>query len=98
MVQHLRIALLVLFLGASAIVVWNLLAETDRISQSNVPGVDPGNPLAQYGIESNEHQAYVAAKIRNARYLAVQIESGSVTVANLLWVLIPDITRERPVA
>ena len=96
MVQHLRIALIVLFLGASAIVVSQVLEQQDRISQSNVPGVDPGNPLAQYGIESAEHQAYVSARIRNVRYRAVEMETGIITATIVLWVLIPVFTHRLP--
>ena len=89
MVHQLRIALIVLFLGATAIVGWNLLAAQDRIYQSNVPGIDPSNPLAQFGIESDEHRAYMDAKIRNARWSALEMESGVITVILVLWVVMP---------
>jgi hypothetical protein len=89
MVHQLRIALIVLFLGATAIVGWNLLEAQDRIYQSNVPGIDPSNPLAQFGIESDEHRAYMDAKIRNARWHALELESGVITVILVLWVVMP---------
>lgn len=89
MVHQLRIALMVLFLGATAIVGWNLLEAQDRIYQSNVPGIDPSNPLAQYGIESDEHRAYMEAKIRNARWHALSTETGVVTLTLVLWVVMP---------
>ncbi len=95
MVQNLRTALIDLFLGFSAIVAWNLLSEQDRLSQSNIPGVDPGNPLAQYGIESAEHQAYVSAKIRYTRYKALELETGVITLTVVLWVLLPILGGEK---
>ncbi len=93
MVHQLRLALLVLFLGATAIVGWNLLEAQDRIFQSNVPGIDPSNPLAQYGIESDEHRAYVAAKVRDVRWNALQVETGIVTVALVLWLAMPVMSK-----
>lgn len=89
MVHQLRLAILVLFLGATAIVGWNLLEAQDRINQSNVPGIDPSNPLAQYGIESDEHHAYVQAKLRNARWHALEIETGVITIALVIWLALP---------
>lgn len=89
MVHQLRIALIVLFLGATAIVGWNLLEAQDRIYQSNVPGIDPSNPLAQFGIESDEHRAYMDAKIRNARWHALEMETGVITGTLMLWVVMP---------
>jgi len=94
MVHQLRMAVLVLFLGLTAMVVWNYVAQADRVSQSNVPGIDPGNPLAQYGIESDEHKAYVSAKMRNLQYEIVEIETGVVTGAVVLWILLPIFSRE----
>ena len=94
MAHQLRIALLALFLGATALVGWNYVAQRDRVYQSNVPGIDPGNPLAEYGIESAEHKAYVNAKIRNLRYQALELETGVVTVAVVLWLLLPAFTHE----
>ncbi|HVA28513.1 MAG TPA: hypothetical protein VNF68_10055 [Candidatus Baltobacteraceae bacterium] len=93
MVHQLRLALLVLFLGATAIVGWNLLEAQDRIFQSNVPGIDPSNPLAQYGIESDEHRAYVAAKVRDVRWNALQLETGIVTVALVIWLAMPVMSK-----
>jgi len=93
MVHQLRLALLVLFLGATAIVGWSLLEAQDRIYQSNVPGIDPSNPLAQYGIESDEHRAYVDAKLRNARWHAVEVETGIVTISLFLWLTMPVFSR-----
>jgi len=93
MVHQLRLALLVLFIGASAIVGWNLLAAQDRIYQSNVPGIDPSNPLAQFGIESEEHHAYVDAQLRNARWRALELETGVITVCLGIWVLMPIFSR-----
>ena len=95
MVHQLRIALLVLFLGATAIVAWNLMEQEDRIHQSNVPGIDPGNPLAEYGIESAEHKAYVDAKLRNVRWRALEVETGIFTGALVLWLIIPVFNRGR---
>jgi len=92
MVHQLRLALLVLFLGTTSIVAWSLLEAQDRIYQSNVPGIDPSNPLAQYGIESDEHHAYVDAKLRNARWHALELETGIVTVALVLWLALPTIS------
>jgi hypothetical protein len=89
LIHQLRIALIVIFLGASAVVGWGLLAEQDRIFQSNVPGIDPSNPLAQFGIESAEHRAYVDAKVRNARWRALEIETAIITVALGLWIVLP---------
>jgi hypothetical protein len=89
MVHQLRLALLVLFLGATAIVGWQLLEAQDRIFQSNVPGIDPSNPLAQYGIESDEHHAYVAAKVRDARWHATEVETGVITICLVIWVTMP---------
>jgi len=89
MVHQLRIALIVLFLGATAIVAWNLFEAQDRIYQSNVPGIDPSNPLAQYGLESEEHKAYVDAKLRNARWHALEVETGVITVFAVLWLVMP---------
>lgn len=94
MAHQLRIALLALFLGATALVGWNYVAQRDRVYQSNVPGIDPGNPLAEYGIESAEHKAYVNAKIRNLRYQAIELETGVITVAVVLWLLLPAFTHE----
>lgn len=94
MVHQLRIALVVLFLGASAIVGWNLLEQQDRIHQSNIPGIDPGNPLAEYGIESAEHKAYVDAKLRNARWQAIEVETAIVTGTIVLWLVLPIFSRE----
>ncbi|MBV8246338.1 MAG: hypothetical protein JOZ38_10485 [Candidatus Eremiobacteraeota bacterium] len=91
MVQQLRIALVVLFLGASAIVGWNLMEQIGRIHSSNVPGVDPSNPLAEFGIESAEHQAYVAAKVHTVQIEAAEMETGILTVAIVLWILTPVI-------
>ena len=73
---------------------WNYVAQRDRAFQSNVPGIDPGNPLAQFGIESAEHKAYVAAKLRNIAYEAVMWETGIVTVTIFLWLLLPAIACE----
>ena len=95
MVRNLRLALLVLFLGASAIVGWNYIEQEDRAHQSNVPGVDPNNPLAQFGVESAEHQAYVDARVRNARYRAVEAETGIITIVVVLWLLAPLAERNR---
>ena len=89
MVHQLRLALLVLFIGATAIVGWQLLEAQDRIYQSNVPGIDPSNPLAEYGIESEEHHAYVAARVRDVRWHALEVETGVITVALGIWVLMP---------
>ena len=91
MVQQLRIALVVLFLGASAIVGWNLVEQIGRIHSSNVPGVDPSNPLAEFGIESAEHQAYVASKARIAQIQAAEMETGILTIAIVIWILAPVI-------
>jgi hypothetical protein len=93
MVHQLRLALLVLFLGATAIVGWNLLEAQDRIYQSNVPGIDPSNPLAEYGIESEEHHAYVEARLRNARWHALEVETGVITVALVVWIAMPTFSR-----
>jgi hypothetical protein len=92
--HQLRVALLALFIGATAMVGWNYVAQRDRAVQSNVPGIDPGNPLAEYGIESAEHKAYVDARIRNVRYEAVMLETGVITVTVFLWLLLPVVTRE----
>jgi hypothetical protein len=89
MVHQLRIALIVFFLGASAVIGWNLLDAQDRIYQSNVPGIDPANPLAQYGIESEEHHAYVDAKLRNVRWRALEVETGLATICVVLWIVLP---------
>ena len=94
MAQQLRVALLALFLGATAMVGFNYVAQRDRVNQSNVPGIDPGNPLAQFGIESAEHKAYVAARIRNVQYQAVMLETGVLTVAIFLWLLMPIFAHE----
>jgi hypothetical protein len=94
--HQLRIALLALFIGTTAMVGWNYVAQRDRVFQSNVPGIDPGNPLAEFGIESAEHKAYVAAKIRNLQYQAIMIETGIVTVTIFLWLLLPAVTHEIP--
>ncbi|HEY1975685.1 MAG TPA: hypothetical protein VGG89_04010 [Candidatus Baltobacteraceae bacterium] len=94
MTQQLRVALLALFLGATALVGFNYVAQRDRVNQSNVPGIDPGNPLAQFGIESAEHKAYVAARIRNVEYQTVMLETGVLTVMVFLWLLMPVFTRE----
>lgn len=94
MVHQLRIALVVLFLGVSAMIGWNYIAEVDRANQSNVPGIDPGNPLAQYGIESDEHKAYVAAKVRNVVYYTILMETGAVTVTVVLWIVMPIFSRD----
>ena len=96
MAHQLRIALLALFLGATAMVGWNFIAQRDRIYQSNVPGIDPGNPLAEFGIESAEHKAYVSAKVRNLEYQTVMIETGVLTVTIFLWLLLPAFTHELP--
>jgi len=95
--QQLRIALLALFIGATAMVGWNYIAQRDRVNQSNVPGIDPGNPLAEFGIESAEHKAYVAAKIRNLQYESVMVETGIVTITVFLWLLLPVFTHETAV-
>lgn len=92
MVHQLRIALIVLFLGATAIVGWNLLEAQDRVYQSNVPGIDPSNPLAQYGLESQEHRAYVDAKLRNVRWHALEVETGIVTLFVVLWLVMPTMS------
>ncbi|HTX58725.1 MAG TPA: hypothetical protein VMH02_03535 [Verrucomicrobiae bacterium] len=89
-----RIALVVLFVGVSAMVAWDYVAQLDRAYQSNVPGIDPGNPLAQYGIESDEHKAYVAAKVRNIRYGAVLLETGVITGTIVLWLVMPIFSRD----
>ena len=89
MVHQLRLALLVLFLGATAIVGWNLLEAQDKIYQSNVPGIDPSNPLAQFGIESDEHKAYMAARVRDTRWNALKSETAIFSVALGIWVLMP---------
>ncbi|MBV8490912.1 MAG: hypothetical protein JO199_10330 [Candidatus Eremiobacteraeota bacterium] len=94
MAHQLRIALLALFLGATAMVGWNFIAQRDRVYQSNVPGIDPGNPLAEFGIESAEHKAYVNAKIRNIEYQALQLETGVITITAFLWLLLPIFTHE----
>ena len=73
---------------------WNYIAQRDKVYQSNVPGIDPGNPLAQYGIESAEHKAYVLAKIRNLQYQSIMVETGVITVTVFLWLLLPVITHE----
>jgi hypothetical protein len=73
---------------------WNYVAQRDRVNQSNVPGIDPGNPLAEFGIESAEHKAYVAARIRNVQYQAIMLETGTITVTVFLWLLFPVFTRE----
>ena len=94
MAHQLRVALLVLFIGTTAMVGWNYIAQRDRVNQSNVPGIDPGNPLAEFGIESAEHKAYVAARIRNVQYQAVMLETATLTVTIFLWMLLPVFTRE----
>lgn len=96
MAHQLRVALLALFIGATAMVGFNYVAQRDRVNQSNVPGIDPGNPLAEFGIESAEHKAYVAARIRNVRYEAVMLETGVVTITAFLWLLLPALTHEVP--
>lgn len=93
MVHQLRIALIVLFLGATAIVGWGLLEAQDRIYQSNVPGIDPSNPLAQYGIESDEHRAYMDAKVRDSRWHALELETGVITITLVLWVVMPILSK-----
>ncbi len=94
MVHQLRVALIVLFLGFSGMIGFHLIAQQDRIYQSNVPGIDPENPLAQYGIESDEHKAYVAAKIRNVRFGAAEMEIGLITAALALWIVLPVFSRD----
>jgi len=89
MVHQLRLALLVLFLGATALNGWNLLEAQDKIYQSNVPGIDPNNPLAEYGIESEEHKAYVNARLRNVRWNALETETAIITIALGIWVMMP---------
>jgi lipopolysaccharide export system protein LptC len=98
MVAQIRLALLVLLIGASAIVAWNYIEQTDRAHQSNVPGVDPNNPLAEYGVESAEHQAYVEARVRNARYRAIEAETAIITVVVVLGLLAPIVVKERSAA
>jgi hypothetical protein len=93
MVHQLRIALIVLFLGLSFMVGMNYVAQLDRVQQSDVPGIDPGNPLAQFGIESDEHKAYVAAKVRNLRFQIVEIEAGLITGCIVLWLVLPVFSR-----
>jgi hypothetical protein len=92
--HQLRVALLALFIGATALVAFHYVAQRDRVNQSNVPGIDPGNPLAEFGIESAEHKAYVAARIRNVQYEAVMLETATLTVTIFLWLLLPVLTRE----
>jgi len=92
--HQLRVALLALFIGATALVGFNYVAQRDRVNQSNVPGIDPGNPLAQFGIESAEHKAYVDARIRNVRYQAVMLETAALTITVFLWLLFPALTHE----
>ena len=94
MAHQLRIALFALFIGATALVGWNYIAQRDRVFQSNVPGIDPGNPLAQFGIESAEHKAYVEAKLRNVEYEALELETIVITVTACLWFLIPVVARD----
>jgi hypothetical protein len=94
MVHQLRIALIVLFLGLSFMVGLNYVAQLDRVQQSDVPGIDPGNPLAQFGLESDEHKAYVAAKVRNLRFQTIEIETGLITVSVVLWLVLPIFSRE----
>ena len=94
MAHQLRVALLALFIGATALVGFNYVAQRDRVNQSNVPGIDPGNPLAQFGIESAEHKAYVDARIRNVRYQAVMLETAALTITVFLWLLLPALTHE----
>lgn len=96
MAHQLRVALLALFVGATAMVGFNYIAQRDRVNQSNVPGIDPGNPLAEFGIESAEHKAYVAARIRNVRYEAIMLETGVLTITVFLWLLLPALTHEVP--
>lgn len=96
MAHQLRAALLALFVGATAMVGFNYIAQRDRVNQSNVPGIDPGNPLAEFGIESAEHKAYVAARIRNVRYEAIMLETGVLTITVFLWLLLPALTHEVP--
>ncbi len=94
MIHQLRTALIVLFLGVTAMVAFNYVAQLDRAYQSDVPGIDPGNPLAQYGIESDEHKAYVAAKVRNIRYGTILMETGVVTATIVVWILLPIVSRD----
>lgn len=95
MIAQIRLALLVLLIGASAIVAWNYVEQSDRAHQSNVPGVDPNNPLAEFGVESAEHMAYVEARVRNARYRAIEEETAIVTTVVVLGLLTPLAVRDR---
>lgn len=94
MAHQLRVALLALFVGATVMVGFNYIAQRDRVNQSNVPGIDPGNPLAEFGIESAEHKAYVSARIRNVQYQAIMLETGALTITVFLWLLLPALTHE----
>src|SRR5580692_8064915 len=93
MVHQLRIALIVLFVGLSFMVGLNYVAQLDRVQQSDVPGIDPGNPLAQFGLESDEHKAYVAAKVRNLRFSTIELEAGLITMTVVLWLVLPIFSR-----
>jgi hypothetical protein len=93
MVHQLRIALIVLFLGLTGMVTLNYIAQLDRVQQSDVPGIDPGNPLAQFGLESDEHKAYVAAKVRNLRFYTIEMETGLITATVVLWLIMPVFSR-----